>query len=46
MGRIYSFLEQPAAAEKEFDEAIKVGDVPGGAYKDAIEGKKKLVVPR
>ena len=42
MGRIYAFLDNTGEAAREFDEAIKIGDVPGGAYKDAIEGKKKL----
>ncbi len=42
MGRIYAFLEKPAEAAREFDEAVKVGDVPGGAYKQAMEGKNKL----
>jgi hypothetical protein len=45
MGRIYSFLENAAEAGKEFDEAIRVGDVPGGAYKEAMEGKRKLAEP-
>ena len=42
MGRIYAFLEQPTEAAREFDAALKVGDVPGGAYKQAMEGKSKL----
>lgn len=42
MGRIYAFLENNAEAAKEFDEAIRIGDVIGGAYKDAVEGKRKL----
>jgi hypothetical protein len=46
MGRIHAFLEHPDEAVKEFDEAIKVGDVPGGAFKDALEGKRKLGAPR
>ena len=46
MGRIYAFLEKPAEASNEFDKAIQVGDVPGGAYKDALEGKKKLTTPK
>ena len=46
MGRIHAFLEQSSEASKEFDEAIRIGDVPGGAYKEALEGKKKLVSPR
>ncbi|MEP6922124.1 MAG: hypothetical protein ABI967_13440 [bacterium] len=45
MGRINSFLDNPAEAAKEFDEAIKIGDVRGGAYKEAVEGKKKLAQP-
>jgi hypothetical protein len=46
MGRIYAFLDNANEAAKEFDETIKVGDVPGGAYKEALEGKKKLSQPR
>jgi hypothetical protein len=42
MGRIHAFLENKSEAAKEFDEAIRIGDVPGGAYKDALEGRKKL----
>jgi hypothetical protein len=42
MGRIYAFLENTNEAAKEFDEALKIGDIPGGAYKEAMEGKKKL----
>jgi hypothetical protein len=46
MGRIHAFLENTNEASREFDEAIKVGDVPGGAYKEAMEGKKKLNPPK
>ncbi len=46
MGRINAFLENPAEAAKQFDEAIKLGDVRGGAYKEALEGKKKLAGPQ
>ncbi|MGI9065626.1 MAG: hypothetical protein ACR2HX_04390 [Pyrinomonadaceae bacterium] len=46
MGRIHAFLENTSEASKEFDEAIRVGDVPGGAYKAAMEGKKNLAPPR
>jgi hypothetical protein len=42
MGRIYSFMENSAEAAKEFDEAIKIGDVRGGAYREAVENRKKL----
>src|SRR5689334_23018181 len=45
MGRINLFLEHQAEAMKEFDEAIKLGDVPGGAYKAALDAKKKLTNP-
>lgn len=46
MGRIHAFLENTSEAAKEFDEAIRLGDVPRGAYQDAVEGKKKLPPPR
>lgn len=42
MGRIYAFLELPTEAAREFDAALKVGNVPGGAYNQALEGKNKL----
>jgi len=42
MGRILAFLDHNEEAMKEFEAAIKVGDVPGGAYRDALEGKRKL----
>ncbi len=42
MGRINAFLDNSAEAAKAFDEAIKLGDVRGGAYREALEGKRKL----
>lgn len=45
MGRILAFLDRKDEAVKEFDAAIRIGDVTGGAYKDAIEGKRKLAQP-
>nr|AUN36120.1 hypothetical protein [uncultured bacterium] len=45
MGRINLFLENNAEAAKQFDEAIKIGDVRGGAYKEAVEARKKLNQP-
>jgi hypothetical protein len=45
MGRINAFLDNHAEALKEFEAAIQIGDVRGGAYKEALEGKKKLSVP-
>ena len=46
MGRIHAFFDRKSEAASEFDAAIKIGDVSGGAYKDAIEGKKKLDQPK
>ena len=45
MGRILAFLDQNDAAMKEFEAAIKIGEVTGGAYRDAIEGKRRLSQP-
>jgi hypothetical protein len=45
MGRINLFLENNAEAAKQFDEAIKLGDVRGGAYREAVEARKKLNQP-
>jgi len=45
MGRINMFLENNAEAAKQFDEAIKLGDVRGGAYREAVEARKKLNQP-
>jgi len=45
MGRIYAFLDQKTEAANEFEAAIKMGEVAGGAYKAAVEGKKKLEQP-
>lgn len=45
MGRILAFLDQKDEALKEFEAAIKIGEVTGGAYRDALEGKRKLAQP-
>jgi hypothetical protein len=45
MGRINEFLENKVEAVKSFDEAIKIGEVRGGAYREALEGKKRLTQP-
>ena len=45
MGRILAFLDQRDEALKEFEAAIKIGEVSGGAYRDALEGKRKLAQP-
>jgi hypothetical protein len=46
MGRIHAFFDRKSEAASEFDAAIKIGNVTGGAYKDALEGKKKLEQPK
>ena len=45
MGRILAFLDHNDEAMREFEAAIKIGEIPGGAYRDAIEGKRKLPQP-
>jgi tetratricopeptide (TPR) repeat protein len=46
MGRILTFQDKPEEAIKEFDAAIALKDVPGGAYLDAVAGKQKLAQPK
>lgn len=45
MGRINAFLDNKEEALKAFDEAIKIGEVNGGAYQQALAGKKRLTQP-
>jgi len=45
MGRILAFLDRNDEAMKEFEAAIRIGEVNGGAYRDALEGKRKLSQP-
>ena len=45
MGRILAFLDHKDEALKEFEAAIKLGEINGGAYRDAVEGKRKLAQP-
>jgi hypothetical protein len=42
MGRILEFLERKEEALKEFNAAIEIKDVPGGAYLEAVAGKERL----
>ena len=42
MARILAFMDQSEEAMKEFDAAIKLGPVQGGAYDEAVAGKQKL----
>lgn len=45
MGRILAALDQPAEALKEFEAAIGIGKVEGGAYQEALADKEKLTKP-
>src|SRR6185436_9704604 len=45
MGRILAFLDRKDEAMKKFEAAIKIGDIAGSAYRDALEGKRKLAQP-
>ena len=41
----HHFRGRGLTEQKQFDEAIKIGDVRGGAYREALEGKRKLGQP-
>src|SRR5262245_22050485 len=41
VGRVFDFQEFRADAIAEYDQAIAIGDIPNGAYKEALEGKQK-----
>lgn len=43
LARIYEFEDNPGYAVKLYDEAIKLNDVSGGAYKDALAAKQRLL---
>lgn len=45
IGRILDFVEQRQAAISEYEKAIKIGDIPKGAYKEALEGKQRPYTP-
>ncbi|MCU0240633.1 MAG: hypothetical protein MUC29_14420 [Pyrinomonadaceae bacterium] len=42
LGKIYEFYEKPALAIKQYDEAIKLGNVSKGGYAEAVARKAKL----
>jgi tetratricopeptide (TPR) repeat protein len=42
LGRIYEFYDETEYAVKIYEVAIKIGDVTGGAYKEAVEAKERL----
>lgn len=41
LGRVYDFQEFREDAIVEYEKAIALGEVPNGAYKDALEGKQR-----
>ena len=43
LAKFYEFYDDPQYAVKVYDAAIKVGDVAGGAYSEAIAGKQRLL---
>ena len=43
LARIYEHFDRSDEAMKLYDGAIKVGDVAGSAYKEAIAGKQRLL---
>lgn len=46
IGRIYDFLEFRADAIAEYEKALALGEVPNGAYREALEGKLKPYVKK
>lgn len=46
LARIYEFLNDNAYAVKLYDEAIKLADIPNGAFRDAVAGKQRLLKPQ
>jgi len=46
VGRVFDFQEFRADAIAEYDQAIALGDIPNGAYKEALEGKQKPFGPK
>ena len=45
LARIYEFDGNEAYAIKLYDEAIKLDDVAGGGYKEAMDAKQRLIKP-
>lgn len=46
LGRILEFNDQNEAAKAEYEAAEKLGDVTGGAYKEAVAGIQRLQKPQ
>jgi len=43
LGRIYEFFAENDTAGKLYDVAIKIGDVSGGDFKEAVAGKARIL---
>ncbi len=43
LARIYEFFDDPDYAVKIYEAAIKIGDVTGGAYKEAMDARERLL---
>lgn len=46
LARIYEFDNNSSYAMKLYDEAIKLDDISGGAFREAIAGKQRLLKPQ
>lgn len=46
LGRILEFNDQMEAAKAEYEAAEKIGEVGGGAYREAVAGKQRLQKPQ
>jgi len=46
LARIYEFANENEYALKLYDKAIEIGEVPAGAYKDAMAAKARLIKPQ
>jgi hypothetical protein len=43
LARIHEFYDESEYAVKIYEAAIRIGDIPGGAYKEAIAAKERLL---
>jgi hypothetical protein len=43
LARIYEFYNENSYAIQLYDQALKLSDVAGGAFKEALAGKQKLL---
>lgn len=46
LGRIYEFSDDNAYATKLYDEAIKLGNIRGGGFTEAMDAKARLIKPQ